>query len=172
MSTVLLDTDDLGEAEAVLSANYAKVRIALASGDTPMSMRIERSAAGSISVDAADFSCDFDYDMEPPNLILLCRVVAGGLVAQIPQSQSPAPFEPGHVGAFGFDGLPCVGQARRGHYDQLVIEQETLSRVATGHPGDERPVHLTGSRPLSTAANQHLFDLIEYMRRSAANEYA
>jgi AraC-like DNA-binding protein len=171
MSTVLLDTDDLVEAEAVLSANYAKVRMQLAARDTPISMRIERSSAGSIRVDVADYSCDFDYDMEPPDLILLCRVVAGGLVAQLPQWGSEL-FEPGDVGAFGSDGLPCVGLARRGHYDQLVIEQGTLSEVAAGHPGDKQPVHLTGTRPLSTAANRHLFDSIEYVKRSAANQYA
>jgi AraC-like DNA-binding protein len=171
MTTVLLDTDDLGEAEAVLSANYAKVRVELASRDTPTSMRIERTTVGSIGVDAADCSCDFAYDMEPPDLILLCRVVAGGLVAQLPQWQS-ALFQPGHVGAFGFDGLPCVGHARRGHYDLLVVEQRTFSDIAAGYPGNEEPVRLTGTRPVSTAANRHLFDSIEFVRRSAVSQYA
>jgi AraC-like DNA-binding protein len=169
MSTILLDTRDLGEAEAVLSANFAKTRIK-PPPTTSVSMRIERSFVGSIGVDVAEQGCDFEYDMEGLEQILLCRVVSGGLEQRLPRRPA-ASYKPGEVSAFGaVEGLPFSGRVERGRYEQLVVERKLLNDVAAG-PG-EAPVRLTGSRPVSEAANRQLFDAIEYVRRSADSQYA
>jgi hypothetical protein len=63
MGTVLIDTTDLGEAEEVLSANYAKVRIS--------------APAGALTIDDVSYSYNMSFDTEPIANIVLCRVHAG-----------------------------------------------------------------------------------------------
>jgi hypothetical protein len=61
LKTVLLDTDDLGEAEQVVSANFGQIRMAAYHSDTTRRARIVRSFVGSTSMDAADFGYTFSY---------------------------------------------------------------------------------------------------------------
>jgi AraC-like DNA-binding protein len=172
MATVLLDTRDLGEAEAALSATYSKTRLAATSGDGVARMRIERTLVGSIGVDSVDYGCDLSFDMQPPAHILLCRVASGGVEERL-SPQETERFEPGQVGAFGaLDGQPFNGSVARGHYDQLVVERRLLGEVADVAPRTVGSVRLTGTRPVSSAANRHLASLIEHVRHVAANEYS
>jgi AraC-like DNA-binding protein len=99
---------------------------------------------------------------------MLCRVIRGGVEKHVDRHE-PAVFGPGDVGALGIaDGSPLAGRVHPSRYNHLILEPELLSRCATGAPG-EGPVRLQGSAPVSPAANRHLGDLIEYVRRSAAN---
>ncbi|QLL10440.1 helix-turn-helix transcriptional regulator [Mycobacterium vicinigordonae] len=165
-STVLLDTRDLDEAEIALSANYSKIRINATTDSAPTSIRIERSLFGSIGIDAIDYGCGFSYEMDPPESIVISGVVSGALQAS---HQRQATFcWPGEVYVFGAqDGKGYRGQVRAGHYRNLVVERSILDRVAV--PWGE-PVQLTGSTPVSAAANRYLFDCIEYLRRAAAGD--
>jgi AraC-like DNA-binding protein len=172
MFTVLLDTKDLGEAEAVFSATFSKMRISATSGDASAPLRLERASVGSMGLDIADYGIGFSYEMDPPGQILLCRVVSGGLEER---SQGPrgASVAPGGVYASGaIAGIPYAGRLQQGHYEQLVIQPSLLNAVAAGQRGSAEPVRLTGSVPVSREATRHLFDTIGYVAHVAANRYA
>lgn len=172
MFTVLLDTKDLGEAEAVLSANISNMRISKASGDNSALMRMERAFVGSISYDAAECGLDFRYEMDPPDKILVCRVVCGELQER-PRGRAAATFQPGEAGAIGaIQGVPSEGFVRQGHYDQLIVKPSLLSSIAAERHGSDKPVRLTGSVPVSRQASRQLFETIGYVGRVAANRYA
>ncbi|OBK23082.1 hypothetical protein A5634_06080 [Mycobacterium asiaticum] len=172
MFKVLLDTKDLGEAEAVLSANFAKIRIKKTSGDTSSMIRMERATVGSIAVNTANYGLDFSYEMEPPAKIVICRVLSGALEERF-NGLSTAVFNPGEVGVIGApQGVPCAGHVQQGHYEQLIIQPSLLTRRAPGPGGGDEPVRLTGSVPVSPEAARQLFDVVGYFGRVAANRYA
>lgn len=171
MFTVLLDTTDLGEAEAVLSANISKVRLQRVSASDSSTLHLERSFIGSIGLDVADYGLSFSYEMDPPERILLCRVVSGGLEERVEDGPTTH-IQPGQVAALGaVDGLYYSGTVQRGQYDLLVIEPSLLSEVTAGTSGSDEPVRLTGATPISAAAGRHLFDTIGFLRRVASDRY-
>jgi AraC-like DNA-binding protein len=173
MSTVLLDTDDLGEAEEILSAAFGKLHIGSRSREGPARTRMRRTFIGSLSVDDLDFSYDMSLEMGPPEKITLCRIRSGAIAAQLPQQQ-PQLFGAGDVAAFGVvSGLPVTGGVYRARYDAFSIERNLLSEVAAGPPDRNADlVRLTGSAPVSAAAGQHLADAIGYVSRSVATNPA
>ncbi|OBK16370.1 helix-turn-helix transcriptional regulator [Mycobacterium asiaticum] len=172
MFTVLLDTKDLGEAESVLSANISKMRIRTACADESALFRIERAFVGSIAFDSAECGIDFSYEMAPPDNILLCRVVSGGLQER-PQGRSAATYRTGEAGVIGANsGVPCEGKVQQGHYEQLLIKPSLLSSVAAERPGSDKPVRLTGSVPISREASRQLSETIGYVGRVAASRHA
>ncbi len=135
-------------------------------------MRIERSCFGSIGVDAADYGCGFTYEMDPPEPIVVCGVVSGGLEAG-PDRREATFCRPGEVYAFGAaDGLGYRGRVRRGKYYHVVVDRSLLNRAAGTPSHNSEPVRLTDSTPLSPAANRHLFDCIDYLHGVAAAGYA
>jgi AraC-like DNA-binding protein len=165
MSAVLLDTDDIGAAEATLSTIFSKIRLRAPHRVARTPMRLERTFIGPIGVDTADYGCDFGYEMEPPAQILVCHVISGGVEQRSPHARSEQ-YRPGEVTAFGPREAPrFVGRVLRGRYHLLVIDPASLTGVA----GTNETVHLTGSVPVTTAANQQLANLVDYVRRSAAN---
>ncbi|OBC10542.1 hypothetical protein A5784_36605 [Mycobacterium sp. 852013-50091_SCH5140682] len=165
MSAVLLDTDDIGAAEATLSTVFSKIRILTPHRGAPAPMRIERSVIGSVGVDTADYGCAFGYEMDPPAQILVCHVVSGGVEQRSTYSGSTR-CRPGEVTVFGpREAPPFEGRVLRGRYHVLVIDPSSLTRVTGVHDA----VHITGSAPVSAAANQQLANLIGYLRRCTAN---
>jgi AraC-like DNA-binding protein len=165
MSAVLLDTDDIGAAEATLSTVFSKMRIRTPHRDAPAPMRIERSVIGSLGIDTADYGCTFGYEMDPPAQVLVCHVVSGGVEQRRPHSRGTR-SGPGDVTAFAPREAPSFeGQVLRGRYHVLVIDPRSL----TGITGAQDPVHITGAAPVSAAANQQLANLIGYLRRCATN---
>jgi AraC-like DNA-binding protein len=167
MVQTLLDTDDLSEAEATLSATFSRIRLHT-SGPMPARTRLRRSSAGPVVADALDFGCDLQYRMDPPPQILLCRVTSGGIEDHVPGREHKF-FEPGEVGAFGIDETtPFSGRVLLGNYDQLAIERSALGRVATPAPGSNGSVRLTGSAAFSPAANKQLALGVDYVKRVAA----
>ncbi len=164
MSAVLLDTDDIGAAEATLSTIFSKMRIMTPHRGAPTPMRIERSTIGPIGVDTADYGCAFGYEMDPPAQILVCHVASGGIEQRSPWSRSTR-SRPGEVTAFGPRETPFEGRVLRGRYHVLVVDPSSLTSVTGAHD----PVRITGSAPVTAAANQQLANLIGYLRRCAAN---
>src|SRR5262249_30211705 len=144
MKTVLVDTEDLGEAEVVASANFAKMRMIVSSRDVPTRTRFVRSSVGALTVDDIYFGYDMRYEMDPPVKILLSRFHTGGIEAQRPQ-QEPEWFGPGDVAAFGaVDGVTLKGVIRRAHYDLLSVDRQLFTEVAAGPAGlSLEPVRLT-----------------------------
>ncbi|ORA27833.1 AraC family transcriptional regulator [Mycobacterium aquaticum] len=165
MSAVLLDTDDIGAAEATLSTVFSKMRIRTPQRGAPSPMRIERSVVGSLGIDTADYGCSFAYEMDPPAQILVCQVDSGGVEQRGPHSHTTR-SGPGDVTAFGPREAPRFeGRVLRGRYHVLVVDPSSL----TGITGANHAVHLTGPTPVSAAANQQLANLIGYLRRCATN---
>lgn len=168
MSTVLLDTTDLAEAEAALSANYSKMHL---SGPTAASspLRVKRSFVGSIGIDSIDYGREFSYAMDPLEQLVVCRVVSGRLEAGHPLEPS-ATCQAGDVYAFGaIEGVPYSGCVDAGHYDNLLIDRGLLSKAAEEHLDTGARVQLTGSVSVSRKAAQRLFEGIDYATRVAAS---
>jgi AraC-like DNA-binding protein len=167
VSTLLLDTTDLGEAEAVLSATFARVRIAADGGGAQTRMR--RTHVGSLAIDELQFCYDMSYDAEPPESILLCRVHTGVLQEQRPGQPTQA-FTPNTVAAIGaVEGVPVTGTIHRTRFDIVTIDRRLLDQVAAGAPTRaEGGVRLLGAAPISPAANRVLVATIDYIRDQAA----
>ncbi|WP_019971406.1 helix-turn-helix transcriptional regulator [Mycobacterium sp. 141] len=165
MSAVLLDTNDIDAAEATLSAVFAKLRIRVPHPETPTPMRLERSSAGAIGVDTAEYGCSFGYQMDPPAQILVCHVISGGVEQRSPHSGGER-YRPGEVTAFIPRAAPRFdGRVLCGRYHHLVVDPGILTSVA----GIGNPVRLTGTDPISAAANHQLAALVDYVGRSGAN---
>src|SRR5947209_8453410 len=162
MSTLLLDTDDLGKAEQVLGQTYTAVRISGARDATRM--RISRSWLGSLSIDDAQVSYDIGYDADPPEKVCLCRVRSGRLEERLPGGP------PNYVGAeevlaLGALGVPFGGRVSRARCDVVMVDRGLFDRVAeAGGARGREPVRLTDSRPVSAAAGQRLVRAVDYLR--------
>jgi AraC-like DNA-binding protein len=168
LSSLLLDTTDLAEAESVLSANFAAMRLSAPEG-APTPFRLERIFVGSMGVDSADYGVGFGFTMEPPEQLLLCSVVAGGIEhhgTDRPVTQIAAGHA-GVIGAFDAAGVSgaLAGRVLRGHYDHLVLDPRLLSQNAAPSPRSGEVVRLTGSSPTSSAADGLLTATVAYVKR-------
>jgi AraC-like DNA-binding protein len=167
LGTFLLHSDDLGETEEILGANFAEIRIEAKAAGAATKARIWRTNVGPFTVDEAQFCYDFSYDMEPPDDVLLCRVRSGVLEVQLPHEHEE--FGPGKVVAFGaLDGVPYRGVVHHALYDIVAVDRHLLGEVA----GDQS-VRLTSTAPMNADANRLLVDAIDYVRHGVvANPHA
>lgn len=170
----LIDTDDIGEAEAALCAHFGNVKIEAPRSDAPTRTRFWRNQMGSLIVDDAQYMFDMDWSMDPPDTIILCRVRCGVIEERLPNGDVTA-FPPGSVVALGaVEGVPIGGTVCSPLYDVLVVDRTAIHR-AGGQP--ERPVRFTGSAPVNASANRLLVDAIDYVKHGvlanahAANEH-
>ncbi len=160
MPTVLVDTDDLGVAEAALGANYAKIRMsALAAPATRV--RVTSTEIGKVAAQRSEFGFGFRYDMDPLEKVVICLVEAGAAEQRLP-AQPPETGGPGDVVAYGVrDDLPFGGSVRAGRFSQLLLDRTLFDEVAAAAPNDDgAPVRLTALQPVSAPANAHLAGLI------------
>jgi len=164
MGAFLVNTDDIGEAEEVISANFAKLRIT-APRESTTRTRIYRSGIGSTYVDDVSYSFDLGYDMEAPDSLLLTRVRSGKLVKQ-PKAGESGCFGPGDVVVLGaLSGIPFSGAVDAGHYDVITLDRGLLDEVAGS---ETESVRLAAAAPRNSAANQHLADAVDYVVHSVA----
>ncbi len=168
VSIVLIDTDHLGEAEEIISANFGAVQMVAHSSDTPTHTRLLRSMIGAMTVDNVSFGYDMRYQMEPPEQILLSRFRRGGLAAARP-NRDAVRFGPGDVAAFGaHDGALLRGDVHKAHYDVLAIDRSLLDEVGTAPPGRSGRLRLTGEAALSAAATRQMTAAIHHVTTSVA----
>jgi hypothetical protein len=154
MSTLLLDTDDLGEAEQVLGQTYGAVRIH-GDGSDATHMRISTSCLGSLSIDNAEVDCDITYDAESPDRICLCRP-RFGLIEEHVSGRTPNRVGAGGVVALGALGTPFSGRVNRSRCDILMVDRGLFDRVAaTGRGRGPGRIRLTDSRPISARPRSH-----------------
>jgi AraC-like DNA-binding protein len=167
LGTFLLHSDDLGETEEVLGANFAEIRIDAKAAGAPTKGRIWRTSVGPFTVDEAQFGYDFSYDLEPPDDVLLCRVRSGVLEEQLPHGHET--FGSGTVVAIGaLAGESYSGAVHRALYDIVAVDRHLLAEVA----GDQS-VRLTSTAPMNADANRLLVDAIDYVRHGVvANPHA
>jgi AraC-like DNA-binding protein len=166
----LINTDDVGEAEAAIGANFGKVHIGVSHRDAPTRTRVWRTELNGLAVDDAEYTYDMTYVMDPTDAIMLCRIRSGAMENERRCGEVVA-IGPGEVTAFGaVEGVPFSGSVHAAVYDLIVIDRQSLSRVA-GAPG--QPVRLMDSAPLSPAANTLLVDAIDYVKHGVlANAHA
>lgn len=164
----IIDSHDIGEAEELLTATYAKVRLSEQSHGTPTRTRVWRTRFGSLDVDDFEYSYDLQYDVEPMETILLCRVLKGAIEDHLPGRQ-PEMFTTGEAAAIGaLDGTAFSGFVHRATFTAISIDRRLLSEVAAPSQG-RGAVALTSSAPISADASQHLVDVIDHVRHTVIN---
>ncbi|HEY9267569.1 MAG TPA: AraC family transcriptional regulator [Mycobacterium sp.] len=158
----LIDADSVEQIEEQIGAAFGAIRIHSPASRSPTRTRVWRSHLGVLSVDDAEYSFDMSYEMAAPDDILLCRVHAGVLEETDPRQ--PHSHGTGAVVAFGAVAeRPFAGRVHKARYHILNVPRWALTQVAGNHP-DGEPVHLTGSTPLSPAANRYLVDVVDHIR--------
>ena len=162
MSTVLLDTDDLGKAEQILCQAYGAVRINGTASDVTR-MRISRRSLGSLCIDDAEISYDISYDAESPEKICLCRVRSGLLEEHLPE-RAPNSVGAEEILAMGALELPFSGRVSRVRCDLVTVDRGIFDRVAAVGNGRHERIRLTDSRPVSATAGSQLIHAIDYLR--------
>jgi AraC-like DNA-binding protein len=168
--TVLVDTDDLGVAEAALSANFAKIRMSAVAAPST-STRITQAEIGKVAVQRIEFGFSFRYEIDPLEKLVICLVDAGGVEQRLP-GESPETGGPGDVVASGVhDDVPFSGSVRAGRFSQLMLDRTLFDEVVAAGPRDDgAPVRLTALEPVSAQANTHLAGLIAYVRDNVATD--
>lgn len=163
----IIDTQDIGEAEALLSATYTKLRLSEQSREAPTRTRVWRTRIGSLDVDDFEYSYDMEYAVVPMDTILLCRVLKGAIEDHLPGRQ-PEMFTKGEVAAIGaLDDTAYAGFVHRAVFTAISIDRHLLSEVAGSHCKEK--VALTSSAPVSADASRHLVDVIDHVRHTVVN---
>ena len=168
--TVLLDTTDLGEAEQILSASYARQRHS-APAETLTGARVVRSQIGSLIVDDIEFSYDLSTEAEPLADIVLRRVHSGFIAQQFPdrRGEEVALDEVTAVGVR--NGIPSSARIFKAQYDALTVNRSVLRRVAgPSFIGELTSKQSQGTIAISPAANDHLVKTIDYVRRGVMRD--
>lgn len=165
----IIDSNDIGEAEELLTATYTKVRLSEQSRGGPTRTRVWRTPVGSLDVDDFEYSYDLQYsDVDPSEMILLCRVLKGAIEDHLPGHQ-PEMFTTGEAAAIGaLEGTRYTGFIHRATFTGISIDRGLLNQVAAGSRGGE-PVRLMSSAPISADACQHLVDVIDHVRHTVIN---
>ncbi|KWX67862.1 helix-turn-helix domain-containing protein [Mycobacterium sp. NAZ190054] len=171
---VLVDADDIGEAEQALSAAYSEMRLMSAPEVPGGRTRVFRTSMGPLTIDDCEFNYHLTADMDPSDGVLLCRVRAGVLGGNLP-GRPVERHGAGTVLAFGGRRDERIaGDIDRAHYDMIVLDRSLLGAVAYGSSGGElEPVDLTSLSPLSEDANRHIADVMSHLRLEVgANAHA
>ncbi len=165
----IIDSNDIGEAEQLLTNTYTKVRLSEQSRGAPTRTRVWRTHVGSLDIDDFEYSYDLQYsDVEPSEMILLCRVLKGAIEDHLPGHQ-PEIFTTGEAAAIGaLEGARYTGFVHRATFTGISIDRSLLNEVAAGSRGGE-PVRLLSSAPISADACQHLVDVIDHVRHTVIN---
>ncbi|MFE9628240.1 helix-turn-helix transcriptional regulator [Streptomyces sp. NPDC006527] len=163
MDTLLFESDDLGLTEDFLNRAYARMSIG-SSDPAAGRARIIRTAIPSVSVDELDLGFEMSYSVTPLGRICLCLVHEGTIRDHVFDGVEDA-FGPGDVVSFAPPDLPYSGRVCNARYNITMLDPGLLDQVAAGAPGRKpEPVRLTGHRPHSPAAAQHLRHSIAYLR--------
>lgn len=162
MRTLLLDTQDLGEAEQILGRTYAAVRISGTAADATR-MKISRTSVGPLTIDDAEVGYEFSYDAEPPEKIFLCRVRSGLIEERLPAGATNS-VGAGEILPIGALDVPFGGRVSRARCDIVTVERGLFDRVAAGEEGRPGRIRLTDSRPISAAAGRQVARAVDYLR--------
>ncbi|WP_301150409.1 hypothetical protein [Mycobacterium simiae] len=165
--TVVLNTDDLEEAEHFLGESFGLRRLISRLRNTVNRALMIRAQAGTLAIDTAEFTYSFDYEVEPTQYIFLNRVYSGAINARTERGDAGV-LAPKSVLAQGIhDTERFGGTVMRCRWDTVAPDRAILSQVASGPPShDEEPVRLTATAPVSASANQLMIGALDHLRRS------
>lgn len=163
MGPLVFESDDLGVTGDFLCHAYARMSISSSTPETTRA-RIRRDTMASVSVDELDLNFDMSYSVTPLGKICLC-VVHDGSIEEHAFHGVRDDFGTGDVVLFAPPDLPYKGRIRNARYNITMFDPGLLGQIAAtdGDPLLE-PVRLTGHRPHSPAAADHLKNTIAYLR--------
>ncbi|MDX3763414.1 helix-turn-helix domain-containing protein [Streptomyces sp. AK02-04a] len=164
MSTLVFESDDVGETEEFLSRVYARMHIDSA---TPASSRmtIRRKVMPSVSVDEFDLGFEMSYSVSPLHRICL-TLVRDGTIHRRTFGDISHTFGPGDVAAMAPPDMPSSGRiSSAARYTIITLDPDLLTQVTeTAERRKTQPIRLTGHRPHSAAAARQLHNTIDYLR--------
>lgn len=164
MDTIEFGSDDLETTEEFLSGTYARMR--LGSNRTPEASpaRIRRDALPSMTVDQFDIGFEMSYEVAPLGRISLCMIHSGAFRDHVFPGVEDT-YGPGDMWTLAPPDQPYAGRVCNSSYTIAMLDPDLLDQVAAGAPRPEpRPVRLTGHRPHSAVAAQHLRHSVHYVR--------
>jgi AraC-like DNA-binding protein len=157
------ESDDLDRTEEFLSQVYAPLRIR-GPGVHPRSriVRIGQDVAG---VDDLDFGFEMAYDVEPLGRVCIGTMHHGSIQDHAVEGWQPAgEFGPSDTFLLAPPDRGYSGRIVAAHYTVTVFDPALLDQVAQGQPGQrERPVRITGHRPVSEAAGRQLRQAVHHL---------
>ncbi|MFI7388278.1 helix-turn-helix transcriptional regulator [Streptomyces sp. NPDC049813] len=149
METLRFDSTDIEATEEFLSQAYAQMRIGNGTTDSSRA-RIRRDAMAG--------------DVTPLGRICLC-VVHDGTIQDHGFAGVEDAFGPGDVVSFAPPELPYQNRICGARYNITMLDPALLNQVAATAPhAAAGPVRLTGHRPTSEGAAQHLRRTIVHVR--------
>ncbi|MCG6494104.1 helix-turn-helix transcriptional regulator [Kitasatospora sp. A2-31] len=157
--TLLFDSARLDETEEFLSMAYTPMHIGGPVEDARV--RISRRAAGPVTLDRLDFGYTMAYDARDLGRVCLVSMHDGTLADLT--SGSEEVFGPGETFLLAPPDRPYRGEVRAARYTIALFDTALLDAVAPTAPG-EQPIRLTGSRPVTAAANRQLASAVAYVR--------
>jgi len=173
INAVLLDTNDLGEAEALLSASYSKTHFRVAS-NLPTRTQVARSTLGPLAFDELRYNYVFGYESDPADGVVLCRVKSGSLLFQQPGGELEV-CRPGMAAVVAAcQGVPFSGEVHTGNLVAVLLDGSLLNAVAASasRRGAEEAVKLTAGMPMSSTVNDHMVKTIDHVMRDVATNPA
>ncbi|GAA0622559.1 hypothetical protein GCM10010174_46920 [Kutzneria viridogrisea] len=168
---LVFHSTDLDEIQEFLSAEYTQVRLKTRSEER-LQYQLVQNPLGPISLDLADWRLGLDMVGNPLGHIGLAGLESG-TIARGGAEGGQDGYGPGKVFLWARPDRPWdirIGQAR---FSYTVLDPALLSQVAATAPGrTEAPVRLTGYRPISPVAGQHLLRTITYLRDHVSTDPA
>ena len=162
MQPETFDSQDVGQVEAFVSKIYSKLRIG-AVGECTRARISRRVLAPGVGFDDLDYSFDIGYSGEPPDLLIICDVIANTI--RTDGEGSEGTFGPGDQFLISRPGLPYAGVAHSSRLRFTVLDPAILNRVAaTRDGGAAGPVRVLGHRPVSRQAQLRLQRTIAFVR--------
>ena len=162
MSTVLLDTTDLGEAEVALSAAYSTMRV---EGRPTTRTRLTRQELSpELGIDDLEIGVDISFTAAPPDMVFIVTVSPNTL-RRITDGHDEI-FGPGDQYLLSRPGSPYSGLNLSAHTRATRLDPALLARVAAPATTDGRPVRLLDTRPVSPAAATQLQRSIDHLRET------
>ncbi|MEV0355634.1 helix-turn-helix domain-containing protein [Nocardia sp. NPDC050697] len=160
---LLLDTDDLGEAEARLGTLYAALRFGAPSSRA--GVRMVHQQVGAAAHATLHFRTDVAYSTQPIGRWSVLLVRDGTALVRLTDA-GPAVLRPGQLLALEPPDRPHSGVLRHAAFDAITLGPELLARVADRTAG-ERPPRLGGHTPASAAAARRLAGAMEHFGAQA-----
>ncbi|MFI7117383.1 helix-turn-helix domain-containing protein [Amycolatopsis sp. NPDC049868] len=162
--TVIFESRDLDKIVEFCCTSYAASRFSPRQVE-PHRFRITQDPLGPVSLDRTDFGFEMDYTVNPVGRFCVFVMESGTFprwdIAGVHHSLGP-----GEVFLATLPDRPVTGRCGRARFSATMLEPSLLSRVAATAPShtDDKPVQLTGHRPISPAAGQHLLHTITFLR--------
>ncbi len=163
-----VNTSDLGEAAAILGAEYGSMRIARATQDAQPWIRIWRTRVGPVTFDDVDISSDIRYEIGNSHGVLLCRIRAGDVDFGFGRQRRS--FGRGDMVVLAADGETMTGVLSEARLDLVSFDKSMLDELADlGYavPCGTPLQHF--ATPINPSAGQQVADVIDHIRRFVAN---